>query len=258
MRRRSLTILVLVLGCALTESAHGALITAAGGRRKAKTSGTYKITTTTQGQRQIAIAIDPSVTTAFRLDVIFPDGLVTPVSLSDTNSELTDDGIDYFEPYVASGPRASILPGLTDVGGIISNVEGRLAAQTVEGAAPELPAPNRPDGGSDLFTLYFIDHAPEETKHFMIVGVSDRGVDPSFDRYIGDNYLEALIDDPDDPLHGQLYRFAGDEIEAGIITIPGLETHGGPGGVPLPPAVLSGVAGAAAVLVRRAHRPRLR
>ncbi|HUQ68328.1 MAG TPA: hypothetical protein VM165_02325, partial [Planctomycetaceae bacterium] len=59
---------VVVAGCA---SADAAIINAANPRR-AKTGATVRITTTTSGQRMILLKIDPGVTTAFQLDVLYP------------------------------------------------------------------------------------------------------------------------------------------------------------------------------------------
>src|SRR6185436_18421468 len=103
MRRIPLFLLIAVFCCALSERAGAAIITGVGGKRTAKTGGTAVIKTTTTGQRQIAITIDPGVTTAFRLDFLFPNELVTLVAVSDIGPELLDEAIDYVPPYVGSG-----------------------------------------------------------------------------------------------------------------------------------------------------------
>jgi hypothetical protein len=110
--------------------------------------------------------------------------------------------------------------------------------------------PNRPDGGSDLFTLYFIDHDPARDKTFQILGTGDTGVAPEFAGYVADNYLHVLVDDPTDPLYGQIVRLTGDEIDGATIFVPGIPREPGPA-VPLPGAAVSGLAGAGAVWLTR-------
>src|SRR4051812_20837094 len=97
-------ITVLVIG----QAAEAAIINAATGRRRATLSGQVKITTTTTGQRQIAIKIDPDVTTAFRLDVLYPSDSVTPVAFGGFNTLLQNEAIVYVEPYGMAGTGASI------------------------------------------------------------------------------------------------------------------------------------------------------
>jgi hypothetical protein len=105
-RRASVALItMLVIG----QSVDAAIINAASGKRRAKTRGTVTITTTTSGQRQIAIKIDPDVTTAFRLDVLYPDESVTPVGFAGFNTTLQNEAIVYVEPYASAGPGPSIL-----------------------------------------------------------------------------------------------------------------------------------------------------
>src|SRR5580765_7058195 len=165
----------------------------------AKTSGTVKITTTTKGQRQIALTIDPGgAVTAFRLDVVYQPKFVTPEAFDGFVPFLTDEAVQFVPPYGgAVGGGATILPTTP---GLISNVEGAYVFPAPVGplAAPA-PVPNRPDGGSDLFTLFFIDNAPTVDKVFTILGVDDKGIDPDFAPYIADNFLDIYVDDPNDP-----------------------------------------------------------
>jgi len=136
----------LVAALVFTNPASAALIKNTG----AKLSGTAKVTTNTKGQRQIALTIDPGAVTAFQLDVTYQPGFVTPAAFDGINPALTDEAVHFVPPYggaVAGG--ASILPG---VSGLISNIAG----QYTQGFGP--PVPNRPDGGNDLFTIYFIDN----------------------------------------------------------------------------------------------------
>jgi hypothetical protein len=223
----------------LAGVSEGALIANAG---RAKTSGRV-VVTTTKGQRLIAITIDPGVVTAFQLDVTFPNLFVAPVAASGIGGLLPGQAIDFIAPYGgAIGGGASILPmpgAGTD--GLINNISGQ--ASFPPGFAP---AANRPDGGSDLFTLYFIDNAPTVDKVFTILGVDSKGIDPDLARYISDNYLDVYIDDPNDPLNGQIVRYTGEQIEAATIIVPGIPKDSS---VPLPLSVWSGLIGSGVIAV---------
>src|SRR5437899_676305 len=148
-------VVVVALFLALSQSARAAIITASGSKT-AKTSGMARVVTTTKGQRQILITIDPGVATAFQLDVVYPLDLVTPGGFDGIIPFATDEGVTLVPPYTGGvGGGATILPGFAGLKvGLINDVEGRYPL----GAAP--PVPNRPDGNSDLFTLSFIDLAP--------------------------------------------------------------------------------------------------
>jgi hypothetical protein len=79
-------------------------------------------------------------------------------------------------------------------------------------------------------------------------------VDPTFGKFIEDNFLDALVSDPEDPLFGQIVHFRGEEIEAGEIVVEGIDVGGGNGpggGIPLPPAVWMGMIGAGAVVLKK-------
>jgi hypothetical protein len=225
-------VIVVALFLALSRCAQAAIITASGSRT-AKTSGMARVVTNTKGQRQILITIDPGVATAFQLDVVYPDDLVAPAGFDGINPFATDEGVTLVPPYTGGvGGGASILPGFTGlkgVGGLISNVEGRY----VFGAAP--PVPNRADGNSDLFTLSFIDLAPERDKVFTVLGLTTKGIDPDFARYISDNFLDVF-----DPETGQIVHYEGEQTEAATIIVPGI-SGGGPGTVPLPAGVWVGL-----------------
>src|SRR5437667_7421154 len=205
--KRGVILLFLVV---LSHCAGAAIITASGSKT-AKTSGMARVITTTKGQRQILITIDPRVATAFRLDVVYPMDLVTPAGFDGISPFATDEGVTLVPPYTGGvGGGAMILPGFAGLkAGLISNVEGRY----VFGAAP--PVPNRADGNSDLFTLSFIDLAPEQDKVFTVLGLETKGINPDFARFISDNFIDIF-----DPQTGEIVRYEGEQIEAATIIVP--------------------------------------
>ncbi len=236
---------VLFFSVVLSQCAGAAIITASGSKT-ARTSGLARVVTTTKGQRQILITIDPGVATAFRLDVVYPLGLVTPAGFDGIIPFATDEGVALVPPYTGGvGGGAMIVPGFAGVKvGLISDVEGKY----LFGAAP--PVPNRADGNSDLFTVSFIDLAPEQDKVFTVLGLDAKGINPDFARFISDNYLDIF-----DPETGEIVHYEGEQIEAATIIVPGI-SGGGPGTVPLPAGVWAGLiccgaAGAAALKIRR-------
>jgi hypothetical protein len=254
-----ITLVFCALGLTVAEPVSAAIIQNANGRRTVKTKGSVKITTTTSGQRRIAITIDPEITTAFRLDVLYPEDLVEPVGFGGFNTSLNSAAITFVEPYV---PAQTLVPpmllGPADnggAGGMISNIEGAFAG--MRGFDPLDPQPNRDDGGSDLFTLTFIDLNPRADKVFTVLGVDEKGIDPSFRRFIEDNFLEIKIDDPGDPLDGQIVRIGGDGIERTEIFVPGVSGGDTTRPVPLPAAVWVGIVlGVGVVLRANAARKR--
>jgi hypothetical protein len=215
---------------ALSQCAGAAIITASGSKT-AKTSGMARVVTTTKGQRQILITIDPGVATAFRLDVAYPMDLVTLAGFDGINPFATDEGVTLVPPYTGGvGGGATILPKFAGLKvGLINDVEGRYPLV----AAP--PVPNRADGNSDLFTLSFIDLAPEQDKVFTVLGLDAKGIDPDFARLISDNYLDVY-----DSETGQIVHYDGEQIEAATIIVPGI-AGGGPGAVPSPAGVWVGL-----------------
>lgn len=242
----------LLAGVALAfcvDSASAALVTTITGKRTVRTGGTYQIRTTTRGQRQIIITVDPSVTTAFRLDVSYPSGIVTPDGFTSFGNTLAPSAIEYVPPYGnLSAPTSQLVNATIDGtrGGLISNVEGALlpALDTVAGFGPvtDSPAPNNSSGGSDLFRLIFNDNNPGVEKVFQILGFDSKGVSADNAPYVADNFLTARIDDPQDPDFGQFVTFSGEQIQQSFIVVPAEDTSGNPGGVPLPPAVWGGLA----------------
>jgi hypothetical protein len=257
---------VLLALALLADCASAAIITNASGRRTVKPSATVTIRTTTSGQRQIAIRIDPEIPLAFRLDVAYPEEWVQPVNFGGINTSLNGSAIEFIEPYLPVGGFGLAMVTTTDEGGgLISNIEGRYAPDRVrseltpDGAAPldDTPVGNRPDGGADLFTLYFVDNAPDEDKTFTVLGVEPRGVDPTYERYIADNFLDLKIDDPTDPRNGELVRISGFDIERLDIFVPGARREGDPSDprpVPLPAAVWAGLLGGALAFRKRRSR----
>lgn len=241
---RLLVLLFTLLSASATVNA--ALIANAG---RAKTSGKV-VVTTTKGQRLIAITIDPGVVIAFQLDVTFPNLLVTPIASGGGNGFLAAEAIDFVPPYGgAIGGGASILPPPGDGQGIINDVKGQYIFPP--GFAP--PVPNNDDGSSDLFTLYFIDNDPTADKVFTILGTDSKGIDPNFAKYISDNYLDVFVNDPNDPLSGQIVRYEGDQIEAATIFVPGIPKDSS---VPLPLSVRSGIIGASVIAIKQLKRRR--
>jgi hypothetical protein len=243
----------------LAATSQAAIINNANGRRTVKTTGKVTIKTTTRGQRQIAITIDPDITTGFRLDILYPEDLAEPVNFGGFNTFLSSGAIEFIEPFVPTttiGVDApSILPpGATGGGGLISNIEG-MASLPGPGFGPIGAAPPV-DGGTDLFTISFIDKDPTADKVFTVLGVDDKGIDPSLARFIADNYIDILIDDPSDPLNGQVVRIGGNGIDRTDIFVPGIKIDTDPNAVPLPAAVWMGLAGGVGVLVRRVRSRR--
>jgi hypothetical protein len=237
--RLSVALLAILLAAPFS---HAALIANAG---KAKLKGKVSVTTTTKGQRQIAITIDPFAVIAFQLDVLFQSGFVTPMAFDGITPLLTEDAVQFIPPYGgAVGGGASILPG---VPGLISNVKGQYIFPP--GFAGANPEPNNPDGSNDLFTLYFIDNAPTVDKTFTILGVDDKGIDPDYAKYIADNYIDVFVPDANDPAGGQTVRYTGDQIEPAIVFIPGI-TKDGSSSVPLPLSAMSGLVGAGLVALQ--------
>ena len=228
---------VLVVGflIAVSQCAQGAIINASGSKT-AKTSGQARVITNTRGQRQILITIDPAVATAFRLDVVYPSEFVTLAGFDGISPFATDEGVTLVPPYVGGvGGGATILPSIAGPKvGLINDVEGRYPL----GAAP--PVPNRADGNSDLFTLSFIDLAPEQDKVFTVLGLDTKGIDPDFARFISDNFLDIFDSDT-----GQIVHYEGEQIEAATIIVPGISGGGAPGSVPLPAGVWVGLSGGA-------------
>jgi len=245
-------------------SADAAIISSATGRRAIRTGGTYQIRTTTRGQRQIIITIDPSITTAFRVDVSYPSNLVAPDGFAGFGVGLPSTAIEYIPPY--GNPKPLIPATLTAPGkggdGVISNIEGEIVGPVTgfqaPGTMPDLagaPIAN-PAGGSNLFNLIFDDRAPEQDKVFKILGFDARGIDPANAGQVSDNFIDAVIDDPTDPLNGQVFHFSGEDIEQGYIIVPG-EKNGGVGQVPLPSAIWGGLVVGAVVVGWHAKRRKM-
>lgn len=217
----------------IASDSEAALITSARGR--VSTKGRARITLNTRGQRQIAITIDPSVTTSFRLDFAYPADLVTPVDFGGFNVSLATTAIEYVAPY-GPGPSGPLLiAGVTPSNGIIADITGQVTPSVTP------PAPNNSEGGSDLFTLYFIDNNPYVDKVFNILGFDGRGVPPEYARYVSDNYIEGYVDD-------QFVRFEGDQIEGASIFVAALPD---PKQIPLPLSLWTGLTLAGGFAVRR-------
>jgi hypothetical protein len=250
------TAVMSLIGLALSANdASAALIQVAG--RKARLSASVKIATNTKGQRQILITIDPGVTTAFNVDVAYPENLVTPdfepgVGAGGTFGALTP--VTYLPPYGPTGGMGAPLihAGVLNAISLVSNIQGQYPA--LSGGAR--PIANRSDGRSDLFTLTFNDNAPDRPRVFTVLGTgTDGSVDPALTPYVADNYLDAFVDDPTDPLDGQTLHFAGDQIEMLSIVVPadGRDASQAPGvpSVPLPAGVVGGLLAGGLVVARR-------
>jgi hypothetical protein len=244
-----------VIGAALPATdASAALIQVAG--RKARLSASVKIATNTKGQRQILITIDPGVTTAFNVDVAYPEKLVTPdfqpgVGSGGTLGALTP--VTYLPPYGPTGGMGAPLihAGVLNAISLVSNIQGRYP--TLVGGAR--PMPNRADGHSDLFTLTFNDNAPDQPRVFTVLGVGVGGsIDPALAPYVADNFIDAFIDDPADPLDGQTLHFTGDQIEMLSIVVPADARGADLPGVPLPAGLFGGAAAGGLALARRVRR----
>jgi hypothetical protein len=230
----------------MAESSRAAIIANANGRRTVKTTGKVTIKTTTGGQRQIAITIDPDITTGFRLDILYPEDLAEPINFSGFNTFLSSGAIQFIAPFVPTttiGTDAPTIlpPGVTGGGGLISNIEG-MSSLPGPGFGPIGAAPPT-DGGTDLFTLFFIDKDPTADKVFTVLGLDEKGIDPSLARFIADNYIDILVDDPSDPLNGQVVRIGGNGIDRTDILVPGIKIDTDPNAVPLPPAAWAGLVG---------------
>lgn len=242
MRRRwSLWIIVMMVFTVLAEPAMGAIIRLAGGKRRASPLGTYRIVRTA-GQRQILITIDPWETQDFQLDMFYPADLVAPAGFNGFNADLAGPAITYEGPYQAAGVRPpQVLQ--SGIGGVISNCAGQAAPGT-----PPAALANNGAGGSNLFTLTFIDNAPRQAKVFTIMGAGAQGVDPTYLPFVADNFITARLNDPNDPLNGELFRFDADQIDLANIVVPGEDENGNPIPIPLPGALAMGGVLAAAAL----------
>jgi hypothetical protein len=255
--RAALALCVLAI---LAESSPAAIINNANGRRTVKTTGKVTIKTTTSGQRQIAITIDPDITTGFRLDILYPEELAEPVNFGGFNTFLSGGAIQFIAPFVPTtsigADAPTILPPAAHGGGggLISNIEG-MSSLPAPAFGPVAAAPPE-DGGTDLFTLFFIDKDPTADKVFTVLGLDEKGIDPSLARFIEDNYIDILVDDPSDPLNGQIVRIDGNGIDRTDIFVPGIHIGGDPNPVPLPPAAWAGLAGAAGILLNRLRQSR--
>ena len=90
-----------------------------------------RVITTTKGQRQILITIDPRAATAFRLDVVYPSEFVTLAGFDGIRPFATDEGVTLVPPYVGGvGGGASILPK--------SKVSGNESAEVMKLITPKL------------------------------------------------------------------------------------------------------------------------
>lgn len=227
-----------ILACLAAVGADAAIIKAAG------KAGTTTTATKTPGQKTILMNIDPYNVSSFQLDVMFEADKVQFVGVRGTNGYLVDsesftvttegsfgyiDNIFGFWP--GFDPRVEVLtaPPLTN-------------ALLPIGPAGELPL-FPPPGAQNIFQVEFLDLRED--------------LDKRFDTLAGDtdDFIEGV-----DPQTGRFTTAAGpDNVSPSFAIIPGIapgDPNGGGTAVPLPPALVMGLFGAAGVLGNAAIRNR--
>ena len=215
-------------------NAHAGLIVNAG---KASTSN-KTVKTTTSGQSTILMNVDPFNVASFNLDVSFEADKVQFMGVVGLNGYIVDD----FNP-VTEGSFGMI----ENIHGFFPGFQDRFLEE--EGGVFGLPVNNPPPGEIDIFQLIFLDLRPDLDKTFGVFATDT------------DDYLRGF-----DPATGQFTRAQGPYnplTDLGVLPafytvrgVPGPGGGGGPYDVPLPGALLMGVAGGAGVLANRFRRSR--
>jgi hypothetical protein len=216
--------LLAALGCASTEVSAAVIKTA----KHASTSN-HTVATTTGGQRQILMNVDPFDVASFRLEVSFEADKVEFLGITGLNGYVIDPNYE----VVTEGP-----------GGLISGIHGYypgfndlVAAQSASGAAAA--SNNPPAGEVDIFQVAFLDLAPEQDKNFAVFA------DP-FD------YINAYNSDTG-AITGAVgpYNPVTDEgVDPAFSTVAGVSA------VPLPGGLVMGLMGGSGVLAARFVRRR--
>jgi len=215
--------LLAALGCASTEVSAAVIKTA----KHASTSN-HTVATTTGGQRQILMNVDPLDVASFRLEVSFEADKVEFLGITGLNGYVIDENYE----VVTEGPGGLIsgihgyYPGFND---LISLQSGNTAAAT-----------NTPPAGEvDIFQVAFLDLAPDQDKNFAVFA------DP-FD------YINAYNPDTGE-ITGAVgpYNPATDEgVDPAFSTVAGVSA------VPLPGGLGMGLMGGLGVLGARWGRRR--
>lgn len=234
-RRRALCA-AFALSCVFSFAAEAGLIVSAG---KASTSN-KTVKTTTSGQSQILMNVDPFNVASFNLDVSYEADKVQFVGILGLNGYIVDD----FNPFT-EGPTGMI----EDIHGFFPGFQDRFIETETgdDGPVFGLPTNPPPAGEVDIFQLIFLDLRPDLDKTFGVFASNSddyiRGIDPAtglFTSAVG----------PYNPLTdlGVLPAFST------VLGVPG--PGGDPNNVPLPGALLMGLLGGSGVLANRFRRTR--
>jgi hypothetical protein len=198
-------------------------------------STSNKCTTTTSGQRSILMNVDPFSVASFQLDVSFEADKAQFVSIQGLNGYIVDD----FQ-VITDGSFGRVL----DIHGYFPGFQDRFfdTGGDIENGVPVTPPPA---GENDIFQLVFLDLRPDLDKHFGVFagGPDDylRGFDPQTGGF-------TLASGPANPQTGL-------GVQPAFAVVPGIPgPGGGPNDVPLPGALLMGLATGTGVLTNRLRR----
>lgn len=201
-------------------TANGAIVKSANG---GKTSVHPTITTTT-GQKQILLAIDPISITSFNLQVQFDADKVSFTNIQGVNGYT----VDYFEiTYSGNIGFVTNITGHYISSTHVDPIQTTPPVVTIPAVVPQVQpvAPLPPPGEVVLFNILFNDNAPDRSKGF-VVSAGPNG------------YLNGVDE------VGTLYALAPNQIDPIDVQIAA-------DAVPLPPVLGAGAMGGLMLLIRR-------
>lgn len=211
-----------VAALCLCQSADAALIKSA---TSSKLGVKSKVQTSTTGQKQILLGIDPVAVVSFGMQVQFDADKVSFAGIQGVNGYAVDS---YTIEYAGYLGFITNIVGRYVSSGYVDNLQTAGSSSTGNVTSVQSVAP--PQGEVVMFNVNFSDFAPERTKGFVISGGES-------------GYLNGLDE------QGTSYALATSQIDPVDVQFAAATVSS-----PLPPAVIAGALGGLGVMARARWR----